>query len=83
MAAPPSSFDGCLARSRAERTRPEDRRLKFYELRDILYSEWIGSSRRELVELDLVRSVLQTHLRWLTRTEKTLARQARANDNNR
>jgi hypothetical protein len=37
----------------------------------------------ELLELDLVRSVLQTHLRWLTRTEKTLARQARANDNNR
>ncbi len=36
----------------------------------------------ELLEL-LVRSVLQTHLRWLTRTEKTLARQARANDNNR
>ena len=25
-----------LARSPAERTRPEDRRLKFYELRDML-----------------------------------------------
>src|SRR5258705_11741667 len=47
MAAPPSSFDGCLARSRAERTRPDDRRLKFYELRDILgFADGFGQRGR-------------------------------------
>ena len=44
----------------------------------------------ELLELDLIRSVLQAHLSWLTRTEKALAREillnereVRANDDKR
>jgi hypothetical protein len=35
-----------LARSPAERTRPEDRRLKFYELRDMLIVNGIGAVSR-------------------------------------
>jgi hypothetical protein len=37
----------------------------------------------DLVQLDLVRSVLQAHLRWLTRTEKALAREIRIAEANR
>jgi DNA-binding PadR family transcriptional regulator len=35
------------------------------------------------LQLDLVRSVLQTYLRWLTRTEKALAREIRFTEDNR
>ena len=34
------------------------------------------------LELDLARSVLQAYLRWLNRTEKALAREARAMEQN-
>ena len=34
------------------------------------------------LELDLARSVLQAYLRWLNRTEKALAREARATEHN-
>jgi hypothetical protein len=37
----------------------------------------------QLLELDLVRRVLQTYLRWLTRTEKALAREIRIDEDNR
>jgi DNA-binding PadR family transcriptional regulator len=36
----------------------------------------------ETLELDLARSVLQTYLRWLNRTEKALTREMRADEQN-
>ncbi len=62
--------------------RPElTRRLAAVDAREVQLAQGVRPLHQRL-ELDLVRSVLQTYLRWLTRTEKALAREIRIDEDN-
>ncbi len=57
------------------------RRLAAVDAREVELAQGVRPLHQRL-ELDLVRSVLQTYLRWLTRTEKALAREIRIDEDN-
>jgi len=63
--------------------RPElTRRLAAIDATEAEFTRRGAPALFQLLELDLFRSVLEAHLRWLGRTEKALAREARAAEQN-